>query len=70
MVNRNVVAGHDVAAITLALRRVAEAGGSKEPIVIISADATATHQRVIDVMQAAQQAGLAHISFSTQNTNR
>ncbi len=70
MVNRNVVAGHDVAAITLALRRVAEAGGSKAPIVIISADATATHQRVIDVMQAAQQAGLAHISFSTQNTNR
>ena len=70
MVNRSVVGGRDVAAISLALRRVAEAGGSKEPVVIISADAQATHQSVIDVMQAAQQAGLAHISFATQNQAR
>ncbi|KYC29425.1 Biopolymer transport protein ExbD/TolR [Sterolibacterium denitrificans] len=67
MVNRNVVAGRDVEAISLALRRVAEANGAQEPVVIISADAEATHQSVIDVMQAAQQAGLAHISFATQN---
>ncbi len=33
---------------------------------IINADAKATHQSVIDVMQAAQQAGLSHISFATQ----
>ncbi len=66
MVNRNIVAGRDVAAITLALRRVAAAAGGKEPVVIISADAAATHQSVIDVMQAAQQAGLAHISFAIQ----
>lgn len=67
MVNRNVVAGRDVEAISLALRRAAEANGAQEPVVIISADAEATHQSVIDVMQAAQQAGLAHISFATQN---
>jgi biopolymer transport protein ExbD len=70
MVNRNVVAGRSVEDISLALRRVAEAGGTQEPIVIISADAEATHQSVIDVMQAAQQAGLAHISFATQNTSK
>ncbi len=70
MVNRSVVGGRDVAAISLALRRVAEAGGGKEPVVIISADAQTPHQGVIDVMQAAQQAGLSHISFATQNTNR
>lgn len=69
MVNRSAVGTRDVAAISLALKRVA-GSGAKEPVVIISADAKATHQSVIDVMQAAQQAGLSHISFATQNANR
>ena len=71
MINRSVVGSRDVAGLSLALRRVAEAGNKdKEPVVIISADAQATHQSVIDVMQAAQQAGLAHISFATQGDRR
>lgn len=70
MINRNAVGSRDVAAISLALRRVAEAGGNKEPVIIISADAQATHQSVIDVMQASQQAGLSHISFATQTDHR
>jgi biopolymer transport protein ExbD len=44
------------------------AGEQKEPIVVISADAKATHQSVIYVMEAARLAGLAHISFATQTT--
>jgi biopolymer transport protein ExbD len=63
-INRVPVAGHDVEAIGNALKRAA--GEAKEPVVIINADAKATHQSVIDVMQAAQQAGLSHISFATQ----
>jgi biopolymer transport protein ExbD len=43
-------------------------GDQKEPIVVISADAKATHQSVIYVMEAARLAGLAHISFATQTT--
>ncbi|MBP9218852.1 MAG: biopolymer transporter ExbD [Sterolibacterium sp.] len=71
MINRSVIGSRDVAGLSLALRRVAEAGNKdKEPVVIISADAQATHQSVIDVMQAAQQAGLAHISFATQGDRR
>ena len=35
-------------------------------MVVINADAKATHQSVIDVMQASQQAGLPRISFATQ----
>jgi biopolymer transport protein ExbD len=35
-------------------------------VVVINADAKATHQSVIDVMQAAQQAGLPRITFATQ----
>ena len=65
-VNKAVVAGHEVAAISAALAQAA--AGAKEPVVIINADAKATHQSVIDVMQAAQQAGLTHVSFAIQQT--
>jgi biopolymer transport protein ExbD len=44
------------------------AGDRKDPLVVISADAKATHQSVIYVMEAARLAGLAHISFATQTT--
>jgi len=64
LVNRNVVGARDVEAISAALARAA--AGAKEPIVVINADAKATHQSVIDVMQAAQRASLSHISFATQ----
>ena len=37
-------------------------------MVIISADASATHQSVINVMEAARQAGLVHITFATQTS--
>ena len=69
MVNKSALSGRDVDAIAAALKG-ASGGGSKEPVVIINADAKATHQSVIDVMQAAQQVGLSHISFATQQTKR
>ncbi|MCX7896742.1 MAG: biopolymer transporter ExbD [Rhodocyclaceae bacterium] len=40
--------------------------GADKPIVVINADAKATHQSVVDVMQAARAVGLLHISFATQ----
>jgi len=64
MVNKQTLGSRDVEAIRAALQRAA--GSGKEPVVIINADAKAAHQSVIDVMQAAQGAGLAHISFATQ----
>jgi biopolymer transport protein ExbD len=42
------------------------AKGSKDPVIAISADAAATHQSVINVMEAARVAGYNHISFTTQ----
>lgn len=42
------------------------AKGTKEPVVAISADAAATHQSVINVMESARLAGYNHISFTTQ----
>ena len=42
------------------------AGGTKEPVIIIGADASATHQSVINIMEAARLAGYTHITFTTQ----
>ena len=43
------------------------AGAAKEPVVVISADATATHQAVVRIMEAARVAGLSQITFTTQS---
>jgi biopolymer transport protein ExbD len=63
-INSANVAEPTVEALTLSLRKAA--GSGKEPTVIISADAKTTHQSVINVMEAARQAGLTHITFATQ----
>jgi biopolymer transport protein ExbD len=65
LVDRAPIGGRGVDNIVNALRRAT--GERKEPLVVINADAKATHQSVIDVMQAAQQAGLPRISFATQS---
>ena len=47
------------------LRRAA--GDAKDPVIVINADANATHQSVIHVMEAARIAGFVHITFATQS---
>jgi biopolymer transport protein ExbD len=64
LINRKPVDGRSVE--LLASELSAAAAGSKEPMVIISADATTAHQSVINVMDAARRAGLAHLTFATQ----
>jgi len=66
LVNRVPIVGRDVESIAAALGRATPANQA-EPLVIINADAKAAHQRVIDVMQAAQRVGLAKITFATRN---
>jgi biopolymer transport protein ExbD len=65
-INRTPVGSTDVAVIAEALKRVVPSSAAKPPVLVINADAQATHQRVVDVMQAAQRAGLPYISFATQ----
>ena len=48
-----------------ALRRAA--GDTREPVIVINADARANYQSVVDIMQAAQTAGYPRISFATQS---
>ena len=43
------------------------AGDRPDPVIVINADADATHQAVIRVMEAARLAGYNHITFTTEN---
>ena len=65
VVDKNVFTFTTAAALAETLRR--SAGDAKEPVVIINADAQATHQSVVRVMEAARLAGLIHITFATQS---
>ena len=65
VVNRTAVPYRGVEQLAEELRRAAAA--HKEPVVVISADAAATHQAVVRVMEAARLAGLTQITFTTQS---
>ena len=64
-VNKTVIEGRSVDAVARALQDAARAG--PDSVVVISADAAATHQSVITVMEAARKAGLSQITFATQS---
>ncbi len=64
VIDRTVFNFTTVGALADMLRK--SAGDAKEPVVVINADANATHQSVIHVMEAARAAGLTHITFATQ----
>lgn len=65
IVNKTLVNGRGIDVLSTALTLAAKAG--KDSVVIISADASATHQAVITVMEAARRQGLTQITFATQN---
>ena len=66
VVDKTIFTFSTVPALADVLRRAA--GDAKEPVVIINADANATHQSVINVMEAARLANIMQITFATQNT--
>src|SRR5436305_11569103 len=66
VIDKTVFQYSNVSALADALKRAA--ADAREPVVIINADANATHQSVVHVMEAARQAGLVHITFATQST--
>jgi biopolymer transport protein ExbD len=67
-INRVAVAGRRMEDLAAAMVEGAKAG--KDTVVVISADATARHQSVITVMEAARHAGLTQITFATQSSGR
>ena len=66
-INRRLLDGGGVELLAQALTQAAQ--GQKQAAVVISADAAATHQSVISVMDAARRAGLVQITFATQQAS-
>jgi biopolymer transport protein ExbD len=66
VINHHAVAFRSVEQLGDELRRAGAA--LKDPMVVISADAAATHQSVVRVMEASRLAGLNQITFTTQST--
>ena len=65
VINRVAVEGRSLETLGAALVLGAKAG--KDSVIIISADASATHQAVITVMEAARRNGFGQITFATQS---
>jgi biopolymer transport protein ExbD len=62
-VNKSPIDGTSVGALAAVLRPLA----SKEVSLVISADAQASHQSVVNAMEAARRSGLSKISFAAQS---
>lgn len=65
-VNKVPVSERSLESLAAAMLVGAKAG--KESVVVISADASAKHQAVITVMEAARRSGLTQITFATQSS--
>ncbi len=63
-INRKAVDGRSVEVLTAEL--TAAAAGRPDTVVIISADAMAAHQAVVNVLDAARRAGLVRLTFAAQ----
>ncbi|MEQ1591878.1 MAG: biopolymer transporter ExbD [Thiobacillaceae bacterium] len=63
-INATALATGSVDTLAEALKRAA--GQDADQVVVINADAKATHQSVINVMEAARRVGISRITFATQ----
>ena len=66
-VNRRAVDGRSVELLSAEL--AAAAAGRPDTVVIVSADALAAHQAVVNVLDAARRAGLSRLTFAAQRAD-
>lgn len=64
VVNQQFIEGRSVELLAAGLQRAT--AGRSNLVVVINADAAASHQSVINVMDAARRAGLSQLTFATQ----
>ena len=64
VIDKTPVSFSTIPALADSLRRAG--GDRKDPVIVISADALASHQSVVRVMEASRVAGYAQITFTTQ----
>lgn len=68
LLDRKPLADRSVQALSLAMS--AAAAGTAEVTIVVSADAAAAHQSVINVLDAARRAGLTRLTFAAQGPAR
>jgi biopolymer transport protein ExbD len=66
--NHSVLPGRSLEIVAAALAEATK--DNKDTVLIISADASAKHQSVVTVMEAARRAGLSKITFATQSASQ
>jgi biopolymer transport protein ExbD len=64
VINQRLLEGRGVDALAAGLSGAA--GAAKDTVIVVTADASATHQSVINVMDAARRVGLSQLTFATQ----
>lgn len=64
-INQQAPIHADIAGLVQALAQAARA--TRDPVIVISADAETSHQAVIRVMDAARRAGLTRVTFVTRS---
>ena len=67
LLNRRPIEGRSVELLAGELQ--AAAAGRPDAVLIVSADALATHQSVINVLDAARRAGLPRLTFAAQTAD-
>jgi biopolymer transport protein ExbD len=70
MINNTQIAFQDPDSFAEELKKAAGESGQKDPLVIINADATAPHQAVINVLNAARLAGFEKVTFAAQTSGK
>ncbi len=65
-IDRTAVRVQDPDALAAEIKRAA--GNDADPVIVVDADAAATHQAVINVLEAARIAGFSRLTFATQTT--
>jgi len=66
MINEDAIVFTNPSVFAVELQRAS--GGNPDPVIVINADANASHQSVIGVMESARLAGFGRITFTTQQS--
>jgi biopolymer transport protein ExbD len=71
-INNSRIASRDAAGLAAELNSATKSKGSskKDAVIIINADATAAHQSVINVLEAARLAGFDKVTFAAQTSGK
>lgn len=70
-INNKRISARDAQGLSDEMQNVVKGSGSKlDPVVIINADALATHQTVINVLEAARMAGYPKVTFTAQASGK